>query len=161
MSCFLWRLLKINCTIPPSTYLCQVKIIFMSLTRMLLLHFTRQASQVSSLKKYHSAHDAFSSFKISSNNLDSASSSSVGCTAVAAKENCPQTALWQQKPDLPLPCSLIISTKINADEGHFGKGKGRRAFTESIRSQMSGSSRRVYIRFTHVCVSLCSQHLCT
>lgn len=36
------------------------------------------------------------------------------------------TALWQQKPDLPVPNSLITATKINGYEGHFGRGRGRR-----------------------------------
>lgn len=71
-------------------------------------------------------------------NPSDAASGIMGCTAVAATANHPQTALWQQKPDLPVPWSLIISTKINADKGHFGRGKGRRACAERVRSQRRG-----------------------
>ena len=71
---------------------------------------------------------------VSSNPFSIAASGIMGCTAVAATANHPQTALWQQKPDLPVPWSLIISTKINADKGHFGRGKGRSACTERVKS---------------------------
>lgn len=61
----------------------------------------------------------------------------VGRMAVASVADGPQTALWQPKPDLPGPWSLVISTtkkKINAHEGHFGR-RERRTSMCRVRSQ--------------------------
>lgn len=91
------------------------------------------------------------SLKVSNNASDTASDI-VRCMAVAATANRPQTALWQQKPDLPVPWSLIISTKINADEGHFGRGKGRHACRERVRWQRRGN---VYVCMYDICMQVC------
>lgn len=77
--------------------------------------FYRQKSRPSTLMiLMMGVHSVFSSLWFPAVTSDAASGI-VGCTAVAAKANRPQTTLWQQKPDLPVPWSLIISTKINAD----------------------------------------------
>lgn len=54
-----------------------------------------------------------------------------GMPSGGSKASLCQTAQWQQqKPDRPASQSLAISTEINDYEGHFGRGRGRRARAE-------------------------------